>query len=404
MSSGPPSAPSAGPLVGVRVLDFTHVLAGPFATRIMGDLGADVVKVGSAARPGNTPGRPSYTMWNRNKRSLALDMRVEEARAICRRLCERADIVIENFSVGVLDRWGVAYETVSAANPGVIYLNMSGVGADGPWADFVTYAPTIHALSGLTALTGVPDHAPIGIGVSFNDHLAGLHATVAALAALEARRRSGRGQRIDLSQLEVGASMAGIALIDHFANGRTAAARGNAPAYDAVAPHNCYPCAGDDRWVAIVAASDAQWWSLRTLMGEPAWATDARFDTAAGRAAHVADLDAGIAAWTRGLAAEVVQARCQEVGVPAGVVQDGADLAERDPQLRHLGFIAHTDDAGPEGTPLPIDALPLLFSRTPVPRYRAPRALGADTADVLAEWAGLGAEEIASAEAQGALS
>ncbi len=395
---------SSGPLDGLRVLDFTHVLAGPFATRIMGDLGADIVKVGSISRPGNIPGNAYYTMWNRNKRSLALDMGTEQARAVCRKLCERADIVIENFSVGVLDRWGVGYEAVSEASPGVIYIAMSGVGTGGPWSDFVTYAPTIHAIAGLTYLTGVPGHEPIGIGVSFNDHLAGLHATVAAMSALEARRESGRGQLIDLSQFEVGANLNGLALFDYFANGRVAEPGGNRRPYEAVAPHDCYPCAGDDRWVAIVATSDAQWRALRTVIGDPAWAAEPRFESAEGRVANIDDLDAGIAAWTATLTAEQVQALCQAAGVPAGVVQDGADLVERDPQLRHLGFLAQTDDPGPEGVPLPIDALPLHFSRTPVARYRAPRALGADTADVLSQWAGMSAQEIAAGEASGAFS
>ena len=395
---------SAGPLDGLRVLDFTHVLAGPFSTRIMGDLGADVVKVGSMSRPGNVSGNAYYTMWNRNKRSLALDMSTEQARAVCRRLCERADIVIENFSVGVLDRWGVGYEAVSEVSPGVIYIAMSGVGTGGPWSDFVTYAPTIHAIAGLTYLTGTPDHEPIGIGVSFNDHLAGLHATVAAMSALEARREGGHGQLIDLSQFEVGASLNGLALFDYFANERAAEPAGNRRPYDHVAPHDTYRCAGDDRWVAIVATSDEQWRTLRTVMGDPQWAAEPRFETAEGRVANIGDLDAGISAWTAELAAEDVQTLCQSAGVPAGVVQDGADLVERDPQLRHLGFLRETDDAAPEGVPMPIDALPLLFSRTPVPRYRAHRALGADTADVLSEWAGMSADEIAEGEATGAFS
>ena len=375
---------STGPLDGLRVLDFTHVLAGPFATRIMGDLGADVVKVGSMSRPGNVPGDGSaesptnayYTMWNRNKRSLALDMGREEARAVCRTLCEKADIVIDNFSVGVLDRWGVGYEAVSESTPGVIYIAMSGVGTGGPWSDFVTFAPTIHAIAGLTYLTGVPDHEPIGIGSSYNDHLAGLHATVAALSAIEARRESGRGQLIDLSQFEVGANLNGIALFDYFANGRSAEPGGNRRPYD-------------------------QWRALRSVFGEPPWAAEPRFDTADGRVANIDDLDAGISAWTVGRTAEEVQTLCQAAGVSAGVVQDGADLVERDPQLRHLGFLTLTEDAAPEGVPMPIDALPLHFSRTPVPRYRAHRALGRDTADVLAEWAGMSADEVAAGEANG---
>ena len=238
------------PLDGLRVLDFTHVLAGPFAARILGDLGADVVKVNSVTRPAGDSD-PYYIMWNRNKRALALDMSTPRAAEICRRLCEKADIVIDNFSIGVLDRWGVGYESVREANPRIIYLSMSGMGEGGPWSKFVTYAPTIHALSGLTHMTSVPGREDIGIGFSYNDHQAGLHGVVVLLAALEARRISGRGQRIDMSQFEIGVNFSGPALLDLFANGRAAQPTGNRLPYDVAAPHNCYPCEGEERWVAI---------------------------------------------------------------------------------------------------------------------------------------------------------
>ena len=206
------------PLEGLRILDFTHVLAGPYATRILADMGADVVKVNSAERAlaGNGPESPYYVMWNRNKRALALDMRNPEGRAVCRQLCDQADVVIENFAVGVLDRWGIDYGTVAATNPGVIYVQMSGMGHGGPWSGYVTYAPTIHAISGLSHVTSVPGREDIGIGFSYNDHQAGLHGTFAILAALEARRRTGAGQQVDLSQFEVGVNFLGPALLSRF--------------------------------------------------------------------------------------------------------------------------------------------------------------------------------------------
>ncbi|MGA0840684.1 MAG: CaiB/BaiF CoA transferase family protein, partial [Pseudomonadales bacterium] len=234
------------PLEGLRILDFTHVLAGPYATRILADMGADVVKVNSAERAlaGNGPESPYYVMWNRNKRALALDMRNPEGRAVCRQLCDQADVVIENFAVGVLDRWGIDYRTVAATNPGVIYVQMSGMGHGGPWSGYVTYAPTIHAISGLTHVTSVPGREDIGIGFSYNDHQAGLHGTVAILAALEARRRTGAGQQVDLSQFEVGVNFLGPALLDWFANGHAARPVGNRLPYDAAGPPGVYPCRG----------------------------------------------------------------------------------------------------------------------------------------------------------------
>ena len=396
-SAGGPAA-AAKPLDGLRILDFTHVLAGPFATRILGDLGADVVKVNSTARAGpNGPSSVYYIMWNRNKRALALDMSRAESRAICRRLCEQADVVIDNFSVGVLDRWGVGYADVSPDNPKVIYVQMSGMGDGGPWSDFVTYAPTIHALAGLTYLTGVPGRQDIGIGFSYNDHCAGLHGAVAILAAIEARRASGRGQRIDMSQFEVGVNLLGPTLLDYFVNGRAATPAGNRLPYDLAAPHDCYPCAGatadaadvksvaDERWVAIACMTDAQWEALVVVMGNPAWAHDPALATPEGRVA-CEDLDERIAAWTRTLDAADVMHRCQAAGVPAGVVQTGVDMAERDPQLRRRRFLREFDEPHPDTGRVYADRLPIYFEQTPCDDYRRARRIGEDNAAVLRDW------------------
>ena len=167
--------PPIRPLDGIRVLDFTHVLAGPFCTRILGDLGADLVKVATNTRPvtGGGPESPYYSMWNRNKRLLQLNLARPEAQQIARDLADKADVIIDNFSVGVLDRWGIDWQSVAERNPRVISIAMSGMGASGPWASYVTYAPTVHALAGLTYLTGVPGRNDIGVGFSYNDHMAG---------------------------------------------------------------------------------------------------------------------------------------------------------------------------------------------------------------------------------------
>ena len=410
-AAGAPSLPAAGrPLDGVRVLDFTHVLAGPFATRIMADMGADVVKVNSQARTGsNPPNGIYYMLWNRNKRGLALNMAQAEGRALCKRLCEQADVVIDNFSVGVLERWGVDYARVRAANPGVIYLQMSGMGDSGPWADFVTYAPTIHALAGLTHLTGVPGRQDIGLGFSYNDHCAGLHGAVAVLAALEARRRTGCGQRVDMSQFEVGVGLAGPTLMDYFANGVAAAPCGNRLPYDAAAPHGCYPCAGaasnavaDERWVAIACMTDAQWEALRDVLGDPAWARDPALATAEGRLAHP-HLEAKLAAWTRTRTATDVMTRCQAAGVPAGVVQTGVDLCERDPQLKAAGFLFAYDEPHPVQKTTYGDRLPLRFENTPCETYRRTPQVGEHNAAVLADWLGMSVAAVRAGEEAGYL-
>ena len=398
------------PLEGIKVLDFTHVLAGPFATRLLGDMGADVVKINSIARATaiNATNNPYYTMWNRNKRALALDMSRDEAKRIGKDLCARADVVVDNFSVGVLDRWGVGYDLVSALNPEVIYVQMSGMGQGGPWSDFVTYAPTIHALSGLTHLTGVEGREDIGIGFSYNDHAAGLHGAVAILAAIQARRLTGKGQRVDLSQFEVGVNLLGPALLDLFGNGRAARPAGNRLAYDEVAPHNCYPCAGatsddvvDERWVAIACMSDDQWQEFRRVMGEPEWSNASVYDTAAGRVVAVDELDRQIGRWTEQLDAVEVMARCQAVGVPAGVVQNSIDLAENDPQIAASDFLMTFDEPNPViGTTFG-DRLPLSFGVTPCDTYTRVRDVGEDNVSVLSDWLGMDSEDVVGGENAG---
>ena len=398
-----------GPLEGVKILEFTEIIAGPFGGMLLGDMGADVVKVNSSTRSGPmATAHPYYLMWNRNKRALAMDMAKEESRPFCRQLCERADIVIDNFSVGVLDRWGVGYDTVSASNRGVIYVQMSGMGEGGPWSDFVTYAPTIHALSGLTHLTGVPGRDDIGIGFSYNDHQAGLHAAVAILSALDCRRRTGQGQRVDMSQFEMGVNFVGPAMLDYFANDHAAGPMGNRMPYDQVAPHNCYPCAGavsdeveDERWVAIACMDDGQWEALCGVMGDPDWSRQAIYRTAESRVENVGQLDAAIADWTRQMDAAKVMTMCQSAGVPAGVVQTGADMAERDPQLALQNFIRTTTDEHPELGAITIDRLPLQFHGTPCNEYKRVRRVGEDNEAVLQEWLGMTAEQVHQGEEEG---
>lgn len=400
------------PLTGLRVLDFSHVLAGPFATRLMADMGADVVRVNSMARAtgANDPNSAYYVTFSRNKRSLALDMKREEARSIARNLADKADIVIDNFSPGVLDRWGLGFDAVRQSNPGAIYIEMSGMGDNGPWSRFVTFAPTIHALAGLSHLTSVPGREDIGIGVSYNDHQAGLHGAVAVLAALEHRHRTGRGQRIDVSQFELGVNFCGPSLLDWFANQNAARPAGNMLPYDDAAPHNCYRCLDDatetvdERWIAIAVMTDEQWQALKQVMGSPAWADAPELGTASGRIEQVETLDSHIGDWCASLTAEDVMTRCQSAGVPAGIVQNAADLIENDPQLAHDRFLGRMSEPHPVLGTLQYDRLALHFTKTPCEDYQLPSLLGADNAAVLSEWLGMTEDEVLSGETAGYLS
>ncbi|MDA1077205.1 MAG: CoA transferase, partial [Proteobacteria bacterium] len=292
----------------------------------------------------------------------------------------------------------------------VIFVQMSGMGDGGPWSKYVTYAPTIHALAGLTHMTGVEGREDIGIGFSYNDHQAGLHGAVAILAALEARNRTGQGQHVDISQFEVGVNFAGPALLDAFANKRFARPCGNKLPFDDAAPHGCYRCAPvdassieEERWIAIACMNDDQWQALVELMGRPVWAQDPALQTASGRVAAAPMLDLRVSEWTADQDAYDLMARAQAVGVPAGVVQTGEDMASRDPCIKVSNFLRKTEDSSPSLGETWIDALPIQFGATPCNTYRRVRDIGEDSEAVLTDWLKMSAEAIDQVKQQGVL-
>ncbi|MEX1103790.1 MAG: CoA transferase, partial [Dehalococcoidia bacterium] len=403
-SAGAGLVPSARPLAGVRIMDFTHVLAGPFGTRVLGDLGADVLKVGTAARGAgaNAPEHPYYTCWNRNKRSASINMATEGGRKLARRLASECDVVIENFSAGVLKRWGLDRASMAEPNPGLTVISMGGMGQTGPWRDFVTFAPTIHAATGLTYLTNPRGRHDLGYGFSLTDHLSGLAGAFAALEGLEHRERTGEGLDIDLAQYELGLGLMAPAYIDFLANGVNPEPVGNRHPFGAWAPHGIYPAAGEDRWVAIAVRGDDQWQALCGVMGHDDLAGERRFASHTARLANQDALDEKISRWTRGLDRYEVMRRCQEAGLAAGAVQDGEDLNMRDPQLAARGFFAVTQSAnwGEYG----FDRFPAHFNGERPPIYDGVHAIGEDTFAMLTDVLGLGDDEIATFAEEGALS
>lgn len=399
-SSGatPPPSP-AKPLAGLRVLDFTWVLAGPKATRVLGDLGADVIKLQTEQRSQGTAHNdyPFFVMWNRSKRAATLDMKHPRAPEIVRRLVERADVLVENFAPGVLDRWGIGYEKLRTWNERLVYLAMSGCGVDGPWRDHVTYAPTIHALCGLTYLTNPEDRCDVGHGISISDHVSGLAGALAVLAALEVRERTGRGQRIDLSQLEVGASLVGPALLALASGGEEAEPHGNRDGLDDLVPNEVYRCR-DGGWLAVTARDDRDWRRLCAALGDPELAGDARLAEVAGRRLHRAAIDRRLAAWAAERDAEAAMTELQAAGVPAGKVQLAPDL-ERDPQLAARACFTELAHAS-LGTQR-IERFPATISGVELDPYRPSPAFGEHTFEVYGELLGMGEEEIALAIADG---
>ena len=388
------------PLAGVRVLDFSWVLAGPYATRILADLGADVIKVQTEQRSqgANSNGNPYFVMWNRGKRSINLDMKHPQALDVFRRLVERADVVIENFSAGVLDRWGIGYEAANTWNDQIIYLSMAGAGQDGPWRDFVTFAPTIHALCGLTYLTNPPGRKDIGTGLALTDHLSGLAGALAVLEALEARQRIGTGQRIDLSQLEVGAYAMGPAFMDFLSNGREAQPQGNQDAFVDLVPNDVYACLNNE-WLAITVHNDEEWRRLCTAIGAPQLATSGRLTTVAGRRQHRTVIDEELRIWAAGQTAQYAMQQLQTAGVPAGKVQTAQDLAESDEQLAARQWLSEVEH--PLFNSHQIDRFPALFSYTPLEPYRPAPFFGEHNFEVYAELLGMSETEVAAAIGDG---
>ncbi len=401
-----PGPASAGkPLEGLRIVDFTWVLAGPFANRIMGDLGADVLKFQTAERATlvNSPDFPYFYVWNRSKRLLSLNMKREEALPVIRAIVEQSDVLMENFSAGVLDRWGLGYEAVREWNPQVVYVTMSGPGHEGPWSKLITYAPTIHALCGLTYLSNPPDRCDVGPGFSLNDHAAGLFSVVAVLSAIDARRRTGEGQHVDLAQMETGAYLIGPALLDYFANGREAQPIGNADPFVQWCPNEVFRC-GDQHEVAVTCRTDEEWdrlcetvsWDIADLAG------DTRLKTVAGRFAHADSIHERLAAWCATRTADAAAEALQGNGVPAGKVQDGGDLMA-DPQHVARSFFrtAQHDHFGER----PFDRFPAVWSDTDLEPYVLSGSYsGEHNFEVYTELAGIDEEAVATGIGDGLFS
>jgi crotonobetainyl-CoA:carnitine CoA-transferase CaiB-like acyl-CoA transferase len=339
-------------LLGVRVLDLGQVWAGPYAAMLLADQGADVIKVESPSRwdpnrcavqPG--PGREKewwntgayFSEYNRNKRSLALEIAHARGRDVLARLVRSADIVIENYRAGVLDRLGIGYDWLRAQRGDAILVSMAAFGQTGPDAARPGYGPVMEELSGLASLTGWGDGRPqLAIGYAYGDPVAAVAAAAASIAALIHRRRTGRGQHVDLAQFEVLVAMIGEAFAEWSRTGREPEQRGNRR--PGCAPHGVYPCSGIDEWVAIAVETDAQWRGLRRAMGDPEWARDGALDASAARCARAAGLDERLVAWTSASSKLAIFERCIAEGVPAAPVHRTNHELLENPQLGARGF------------------------------------------------------------------
>ena len=382
-------------LNGLRVLDFTRVLAGPYATRILADFGAEVIKIQSkkTARGAESNTSGYFTTWNRNKRSITLDMSYPEAREIALKLTAISDVVIENFSPRVMSNWGLNYERLKEVRPDLIMVSMSGMGQTGPWKDSVALGPTIQALSGLTYLSSFNEDSPMGLGYSHADTVAGLYAVLAVLAALEYREGKGMGQYIDLSEYEAVCTVMGPTFLDILANQKDVLPQGNQSDHVPAAPYGCYRCLGADRWCVIAVFNEVEWQALCEVMGNPGWSREERFSTLSKRKKHAEELDELLGRWTGKHRAEELVCLLQEAGVPAGVVQSAEDLAG-DPHLRARDYFVELEHQV-QGNKIS-ESSPIKFTDSTTAGWRAAPLLGEDNRYVYIELLGLRESELSS--------
>lgn len=396
-------------LEGVRVLDFTWVFAGPVATRILADHGAEVIKIErcDALDLGSRRGGITGNL-NRGKRSLAVRMSDPRGLRLVRELVRHCDIVIDNFSARVMHNWGLDYRALREIKPDIIAVSMSGFGHTGPWRDRVSYGPTLQALAGYTLAMRHPGGEPAGWGFSYVDMAAGAVGALAALIALWHRRRTGEGQFVDLAQFEIAVALVGPALLEVLVNHTTSLPHGNRSPERAAAPHGVYRCRdlpGDapaaDRWCAICVFGEEEWRRFVDALGRPAWASDTRFSTLAGRLANQSALDALVEGWTSRRTAEDVMETLQAAGLAAGVVANARDLCERDPHLRARDYWRRVRT--PEGDWVTLEGIPTRLSRTPGEITGPGPQLGEHTHEVLKNLLGVPTEEIDRLEKEGVL-
>jgi crotonobetainyl-CoA:carnitine CoA-transferase CaiB-like acyl-CoA transferase len=387
-------------LHGVRILDLGWAMAGPQGTAILGAYGAEVIKVESRARPDLArttfgpivvedpyDGSGYFNNFNRDKRSVTLNMGTARGRELFAELLMVSDGVLENFAAGVMARWGFSYEAMRRIRPDIVYVSMAGFGHSGPYKDYKTFGPIVQAVSGLTHQSGFQDMEPAGWGFSYMDHTGGYYGAIAMLQALLHRRRTGAGQHIDLAQVEAAITLTGPAILDHVVNGRPSTRIGNTSGEPRMVPHGVYRCApdpgpqvGDDAWVAIAVETDAQWRALCEAVGAADLAAEPALASLEGRLAAADRIDAAIERWTRQRTPWEAMDALQAAGVPAGALQRSRDLVERDPQLAHRGM--HPEVTHPLLGTYRVDGVPVRFSRTPAAIRRPGPLLGEANAEV----------------------
>ena len=393
-----------GPLSQLRVLDFTQFLSGPYATQILGDLGADVIKVesveGDMTRrlPPHFVGTESayYLSVNRSKRSLAIDLKSESGRALARDLAGACDVVVENFRPGVLKKLGLSYDDIAAKKPGMIWCCISGFGQDGPYRDRPAYDMIVQAMSGGMSMTGEKDGPPVRSGIPLGDISAGMYGVIGILAALAEKNQTGKGKLIDVSMLDCQVAMLSYQAAYYLASGDVPDRQGRG--HDSIPTYRSFTC-GDGMDVAITANTERMWLNLCGALGQPSLAIDERFATNERRYENRVVLWGILeAAFCAKPAADWVDALVA-AEVPAAVVNT-LDRSLTDAQVLHRNMVLALQ--GPQGENLRVAGNPLKFTGEAEPDYRYPPQLGADTQSILRSLLGLSQERVDALAHEGA--
>jgi formyl-CoA transferase len=395
--------PTAGPLAGIKVVEMGQLIAGPFCGQLLGDMGADVIKLEPPGQgdPMRVWGRGDFPLWwevvARNKRAVSCNLRLPEGQALARQLIGKADILIENFRPGTLEKWGLSPDVLMAAHPGLIIVRVSGYGQSGPYADRAGFGGIGEAMGGWRAIVGDPDRQPSRMGVSIGDSLAATYGALGALAALNHRHMTGQGQVVDSALYEAVLQVMESLVPEYVASGYVRERSGSV--LPGIAPSNVYPCS--DGEYLIGANQDTVFGRLCVAMGQPALAQDPRYVSHVARGRHQEELDALIGAWTQTLTIAELEAKMIAAGVPAGRLYRPQDMLD-DPHFQARQAIV--------GVPHPRwgevkmqNVFPKLSATPGSIRRRAPDSIGQDNAEVYAELLGLDADALADMAARGVI-
>jgi benzylsuccinate CoA-transferase BbsF subunit len=413
------------PLDGIRVADFSWFGAGPIAGNTLCTFGAEVVRVESSKKLDSlrivqpvaldSEGKPRssynasgyFNNFNAGKLSLLLDMNTETGQGLAYRLIEKSDVFLTNFTPRVIDKWNLRYEQLAAINPRLIAAYAPMQGMEGPHRDFLGFGAVLTPVTGISHLSGYPERRPIGVGTNYPDYVVNPgHTVVGILAALRHRNRSGKGQMVELPQIESVVNVLGPSLLHFLADGVNEGRNGNR--HPAASPHGAFRCADDpesvgspDRWIAIACRTDEQWKTLCDALGSPETAADTRFTTLDARKVNEDELEALVGAWVRERRAEELAGLLQSRGVPAGVVENAQDLLDRDEHMKARQYYQYLDH--PETGRSAYDGPAARLSLTPGVHQGPAPLLGEHTFEVCERILGLDADEIADLAAEGIL-